>query len=193
MTTRALVLVVLIICAASVSAAESQKDFDVVLRSDYYTLRLDAAQAYEAKKYDDAFQKFHRLACAGDKPSQATLGEMYLTGKGVERNDLTGYEWVKTASEYNFPAYRQVSKAIEDNLTPAQSNATGPRVAELLSLYGMRATNMSCELRASTTSTASNIRDAVQCTPDRFNGSHQVLLHRCLDDKEVASRIPKSQ
>ena len=186
MTTRAFVLFVLIITATSVSAAESQKDFDLVLRSDYYKLRLDAAQAYEAKKYDDAFAKFHRLACAGDKPSQATLGEMYLNGKGVERNDLTGYEWVKVAAEYNFPTYRQVSKAIEDNLTPAQAKATGPRVAELLSLYGMRATNMSCELRASTASTASNIKDAMQCTPDRYNDSRQVLLHRCLDEREIA-------
>jgi TPR repeat protein len=168
------------------SAADSQKDFDTVLRSDYYNLRLQAAQAYEAKRYDEALQKFQRLACAGDKPSQATLGEMYLTGKGIGRNDLTGYEWVKVASEYNFPQYRQVSKAIEDNLTPDQAKVTGPRVAELLSMYGMRATNMSCELRASTASTASNIKDAVQCTPDRVNNSHQVLLHRCLDAKDVA-------
>jgi TPR repeat protein len=181
-----LFLVVTLLAANAFAATDSQKDFDVVLRSDYYNLRLQAAQAYEAKRYDEALQKFQRLACAGDKPSQATLGEMYLTGKGVDRNDLTGYEWVKVASEYNFAQYRQVSKLIEDNLTPEQAKVTGPRVADLLSMYGMRATNMSCELRASTASTASNIKDAVQCTPDRINNSHQVLLHRCTDEKEVA-------
>jgi hypothetical protein len=186
MTRNFVVSVILSVSAWSAMAADNtSKDFDRVLRSDYRDLRLQAAQAYEAKKYDDAIQKFQRLACAGDKPSQATLGEMYLTGKGVDRNDLTGYEWVKVASEYNFPQYRQVTKAIEDNLTPEQARVTGPRVAELLAMYGMRATNMSCELRASTTSTASNIKDAIQCTPDRIAHSHEVLLHRCLDAKDT--------
>ena len=185
MTRHLVATIFLTVTGAAVAADNTSKDFDRILGSDYRDLRLQAAQAYEAKRYDEALQKFQRLACAGDKPSQATLGEMYLTGKGVGRNDLTGYAWVKVASEYNFPQYRQVSKAIEDNLTPEQAKITGPRVAELLSMYGMRATNMSCELRASTASTASNIKDAVQCTPDRIAHSHEVLLHRCLDAKEA--------
>lgn len=171
---------------ASVMAADAPpKDFELVLRSAYYDLQRAAVQAYEKKKYDDAFQKFHRLACAGDKPSQATLGEMYLTGKGVQRNDLTGYEWFKLASEYNFGAYQKTTKTIEGLLSPAQAQFTASRVTELLSVYGMRATNTSCQVGSSTW-TASNLKDAVQCTPDSVNNGSQFLLRRCVDEKNAA-------
>jgi TPR repeat protein len=187
MTRRALVPVMLIMAAAVpvVLADSPQKDFDVVLRSEYYDLHRDAAAAYEKKKYEDAFKNFQRLACAGDKPSQAAMGEMYLMGKGVQRNDLVAYEWFKLAAEYNFAAYRKVSKTIEDQLTPAQAQVTGQRVTELLSLYGMRATNMSCEIGSSTWS-ASNMKDTVQCTPESVNAGTQFLLHRCVDEKQAA-------
>src|ERR1700748_1661335 len=109
------------VASPAFAADNLSKDFDIVQRSDYYDMHRDAASAYQEKKYDVAFEKSHRLAGAGDKPSQATVGEMYLTGKGVERNDLQGYEWVKLASEYNFTGYRQLSKAIEDKLTPQQN------------------------------------------------------------------------
>jgi TPR repeat protein len=157
------------------------KDFDVVLRADYYDLHRDAAAAYGKKNYDVALKKFQRLACAGDKPSQAAVGEMYLTGKGATRNDLTAYQWFKVASEYNFAPYRKVSKAIEEQMSPAQTQFTSERVTQMLSLYGLRATNMSCEVNSSM-SYASNMKDNVQCTPDNVNSGTQFLLRRCVDD-----------
>jgi TPR repeat protein len=170
---------------SAVAAGAPPKDFEIVLRSEYFDLHRNAALAYEKKQYDDAFKKFHRLACAGDKPSQAVLGEMYLTGKGVQRNDLTGYEWFKLAAEYNFGAYQKATKTIEGLLSPAQAQFTASRVTELLSVYGMRATNMSCQVGSSTW-TASNLKDSVQCTPDSVNNGSQFLLHRCVDEKDTA-------
>lgn len=178
--------ILLITGSMTAQGADSpQKTFDVVPRAEYYDLHRDAAQAYGKKNYDEALKKFQRLACAGDKPSQAILGEMYLTGKGTPRNDLTGYEWFKVASEFNFAPYRKVSKTIEQQMSPAQAEFTGERVTQMMALYGMRATNMSCEVNSSM-SYASNLKDNVQCTPDNVNSGSQFLLRRCVDDSAAA-------
>ena len=101
------VSVILLASASSASAAgDPSKDFDRVLGSDYRDLRLQAALAYEAKKYGEALEKFQRLACAGDKPSQATLGEMYRKtrqqgfGAEVKRRIMLG-TYVLSAGYYD--------------------------------------------------------------------------------------------
>jgi TPR repeat protein len=187
MTQRAFVFAILIVAGAmpAIAADAPRRDFDFVPSAEYYDLHRDAAAAYGKKNYGEALEKFQRLACAGDKPSQAAVGEMYLTGKGVTRNDLTGYEWFKVASEFNFAPYRKVSKAIEGQLSPAQAQFTNERVIRMLSVYGLRATNMSCEVNSSM-SYASNMKNNVQCTPDNINSGTQFLLHRCVDEAPPA-------
>lgn len=169
----------------AIAADEAKRDFDVVPSAEFYDLRRDAAAAYGKKDYAEALKKLQRLACTGDKPSQAALGEMYLTGKGVTRNDLTGYEWFKVASEFSFAPYRKVTKAIEAQMSPAQTQFTSERVTWMLSVYGLRATNMNCEVNSSM-SYASNMKNNMQCTPDNVNSGAEFLLHRCVDEPSPA-------
>jgi TPR repeat protein len=160
--------------------ATDANNFDLVPRSEYIELVREAPLAYGNKHYDEAFAKYQRLACAGDKAGQAALGGMYLKGQGVARDDLTGYTWLKVASEYDAPSYRVIVKAIEDHLTPAQLNFAGAKAENLRAVYGLRATNMSCT-EGSTSSYASNLKDTVICMPSAQAG--QFALHQCVATK----------
>lgn len=157
------VLLAMSCCTASAIAADAG-DFESMSRTSFVGLANDANNAFGNKNYAAAFAKFQRLACGGDKPSQAMLGRMYLSGQGIARDDLQGYEWLKVASEFDFPAYRAIVKKIESVLTPEQLKVTAARADELRQRYGLRATNMSCQQSSSSTF-SSNLKDAVACTP----------------------------
>ncbi|HET6546788.1 MAG TPA: hypothetical protein VFG55_08600 [Rhodanobacteraceae bacterium] len=163
------------------SAAPVDKGFERVYRSAYRDMIRDAARAYDGGDYDEAFTLFRRNACAGDKSSQAALGEMYLLGQGVARNDLIGYAWLKVAAEFRFPGYQSVTRRLHDAMTPGQREIADARADELIRLYGLRATGMSCNARASR---GGHITDSVVCTP-REDGS-MVRLRRCEDDADPA-------
>jgi hypothetical protein len=173
-----LIALLLALCAPSkMLFAADLANFELVPQSDFVDLVREAPLAYGNKRFDEAFSKYQRLACAGDKAAQAALAGMYLTGKGTERNDLLGYVWLKVASEYNFAAYRALVSKIEEALTPAQLAYTGARAEQLRSLYGIRPTNMSCTT-SSSTSYSSNLKDAVVCFPESQPPNY--LLHRCM-------------
>ena len=157
--------------------ANDAADFDSMSDVAFGELTVEAARAYGNERYDEAFGKFQRLACAGDKASQAMIGRMYLAGQGVPHNDFEGYAWLKVAAEYNLATYRSAVRKIESVLTPEQLRTTSARADELRSRYGLRATNMSCNQHASATF-SSNVKDAVVCTPKR-EGS-VVLLRQCI-------------
>src|SRR5512144_1066015 len=94
-----------VFAAAAVAAntwASDPAQFERVQDDAYFNSLREATSAYDAKDYARAFALNQRAACAGDKTSQAILGRMYLLGQGTERNDLTGYAWIKLAAEFNF-------------------------------------------------------------------------------------------
>src|SRR3954468_8888559 len=75
--------------------------FDRVFESVYTDLLFVSKTAYQGKRYDEAFPLMKKASCAGDKESQWMLGHMYLLGQGVDRDDFTGYAWIKVAAEFN--------------------------------------------------------------------------------------------
>jgi hypothetical protein len=166
---------VVFIVAAGVARADD--DFDRVLPGDYRQMLLDAKNAYDGKRYDEAFHAFQRTACGGNKESQSALGRMYLLGQGVARDDLTGYAWLKVAAEVRFRGYQAIVEKIEHAMTPAQHAIADPEATRLIGLYGLRATKMSCNLAASQ---GGHIQDSIVCTP-RPDGT-RMLLRRCVTD-----------
>ena len=158
------------------SNAGEYGDFDTTSDFAYGEMTVEAARSYGNARYDEAFHKFQRLACAGDKASQAMVGRMYLSGEGVPRNDMEGYLWLKVAAEFNHAPYRTTVQRIESVLKPEQLKAWSAHADALRDRYGLRATNMSCNQHASATF-SSNVKDTVFCTPKR-EGS-VVLLKRC--------------
>ncbi len=175
--TKLILLAFLAICATWAVAGGAQ--YDRVLRIHYRDMLLNAAKAYERKDFDDAFKLIRRDACAGDKGSQAALGKMYLLGQGVQRNDLIGYAWLKTAGEYQFMGTRSVTRKLHEAMTPKQRQIADSKADELLRLYGMQATGVSCNRGSSQ---GGNIKDMVVCQP-RSTGSiadsSRLELRRC--------------
>lgn len=169
----------LTLSALAVAGSYSSDDFERMLPEKYYATLRDAGRAYAGKRFEEAFNLFHRAACAGDKASQAAIGRMYLLGQGVQHSDLTGYAWLVLATERTFPAYQSLVGTLHDAMTSEQMSVATARIAALKQHYGLAATRLSCEL-VSSTSTASNLKDTLVCTPQK-EGS-QVLLRRCVDD-----------
>ena len=175
---KSIVCSALFLAAGLAGAAHAGEygDFDTTSDFAYGEMTVEAARAYGNARYEEAFHKFQRLACAGDKASQAMVGRMYLAGEGAPRNDLQGYLWLKLAAEFNQASYRATVKRIESVLTPEQLKAWTAQADTLRGLYGLRATNMSCNQHASATF-SSNVKDTVFCTPKREG--NVVLLKRC--------------
>jgi TPR repeat protein len=60
------------------------------------------------KSAEKAAELFKKLAEQNWSSAQHMLGNMYLRGKGVEKNDLLAYKWLSLASKNNM----QLAKAI---------------------------------------------------------------------------------
>ena len=169
-----------VVVKIAITASAASEDFERVLPSDYRDMLLKAKNGYDGKRYDEALHAFQRTACAGDKESQSALGRMYVLGQGVARDDLTGYAWLKVAAEVRFPGYQAIVRKIEQAMTPEQRQIADPEAAKLVGLYGLRATNMSCNMAASQ---GGHILDSMVCTPRRDGA--QLLLRRCVADKRL--------
>ena len=165
------------VCAAAARANADEPNFERVFYSEYTDHLVDAERAYDAKRYDEAFKLFQRAACAGDKQSQSAIGRMYLLGQSVEHDDLTGYAWLKVAAEVQFPGYQSVVHKLEEVMNEEQRKIADQRAGELIGLYGLRPTNMSCKPRASRNG---HIIDMIECSPRREG--RLALLRTCVAD-----------
>jgi len=173
---------VLVAVLASLSAIAAASDapeprFDRVFPSVYNDLLFNSKTAYQGKRYDEAFPLMQKAACAGDKESQWMLGHMYLLGQGVARDDFTGYAWIKVAAEFNSHEYRSTVETIEKAIGPKQLPAVQAEARKYIDNYGLRATNMSCNLAASQ---HGHIMDRIICTP-KDDGQFS-MLRQCAAD-----------
>jgi uncharacterized protein len=69
-------------------------------RTDPFNNGLDA---FNAGDYPTAFSTWWPLAKAGDAKSEASLGFMYYSGKGVRRDDQRALFWFRRAAEAGQP------------------------------------------------------------------------------------------
>ena len=170
-----------IIAAATVAVdawAADPAQFERVQNDAYFNSLRDATSAYDAKDFARAFALNHRAACGGDKTSQAILGRMYLLGQGTERNDLTGYAWIKLAAEFNFADFTSIARKLEGALTPEMREKGNALSDSLRKSYGLAATNMSCH---GVSRHGVYLIDSVVCTPGSAGGG-ELELRRCVDD-----------
>ena len=160
---------------STASFAQTEEGFDVEFPSLYKDWLFESKTAYDGKRFDQAFPLMQKAACAGDKESQWMLGQMYLRGQGVDRDDMRGYGWVKVASEFQSAEYRKTARTIEQAIDAAHKDEASKLAAQLLDQYGTRATHMSCSLSSSR---QGHIMDRIACVP-RYQGK-MVLLKRCV-------------
>ena len=170
------------LCGAFSSAfAQTEAGFDSEYRSVYEEWLFDSKTAYNGKRYDEAFPLMQKPACAGDKESQWMLGQMYLRGQGVDRDDMRGYAWLKVAAEFQSAEYRNTVRTIEDALDAPHKQEATALAGKFVDEYGTRATHMSCSLSSSR---QGHIMDRITCVP-RYQGK-MVLLKRCVGAPIVA-------
>ncbi len=63
-----------------------------------------ACQAYDAKKYQEAFELFQPLAEMGEPVSQYRLGIFYFLGLHVKQSEQEAFQWISKSAESNYPA-----------------------------------------------------------------------------------------
>lgn len=180
MRTRAFLFAAATFFMTETFQAAPSDEFDRVFPSVYTDLIFDAKTAYQGKRYDQAFPLIRKAACAGDKESQWMLGSMYLQGQGVERDDLQGYAWLKTAAEFHSSEYRSTVRKIEEALSEQERQVAKAAATGVIAAYGLRATKMSCSRAASQ---GGHIMDLISCTP-QIDGP-AFLIKRCVDEPAV--------
>ncbi len=173
-------LALLVLGATSASAVD-EPDFDRVFPSVYDDVLFNAKTAYQSKRYEEAFPLMKKAACAGDKESQWMVGHMYLLGQGVQRDDMTGYAWIKVAAEFNSAEYKGTVDKIEKAIDPEQLPFAQAEARKFVDNYGLRSTQMSCNRAASQ---HGHIMDRIVCTP-RYDGQ-LALLRKCVTDLSTA-------
>lgn len=160
------------------ASAESppEPSFETLTHQDYYDLLRRSEQAMRDKQSTNVAQLQQRLACAGSQANQAALGGLYLTGRGVPRDDITGYAWLKLAAASGVYKYRELTQILEKSMTPDQRSAADAKVAALKALYGPAPTHMAC---AQVEATGSHLKE-LQCEPEHAdNTGRLVRLRRC--------------
>jgi hypothetical protein len=169
------VLVLLLFVAAAASAADDP--FDHVQPNAYHEMQKQASEAYDREDFSKAFELNRKIACAGDKTSQAILGRMYVLGQGTEKDPITGYAWIRVAADFPFADFTSLARKLEAAMTPDQLAAGTAKADTLRKNYGFGATNMSCH---GTSRRGVYLIDSVVCTPEN-DGSGELMLRRCLD------------
>jgi len=92
--------------------------------------------AYAKRRYDDAMKFFLLGARFADKPSQLSIGLMYLNGEGVARDAATAYAWMDLAAERDYPDFVTTRDRVAAQLTAEErARADGIR-ATLAAEYG---------------------------------------------------------
>lgn len=91
---------------------------------------------YASGEFKTAFEYFLKAAQYADKPSQLSIGLMYLSGQGVEKDPVKAYGWVAVAAERKYPTFVATQKQIWNSLTPQQQLQAGAYQKSLYAQYG---------------------------------------------------------
>ena len=106
---------------------------------------LDGQNAIQQDNYSEAFDLYNQAARWGHKGAQYVLGEMYIQGKGVARDQVTGYAWLEVAAEAPDREFLKARTAARKSLNDEQQ-IEGKLLAQKISdIYGTDAVGVSCK------------------------------------------------
>lgn len=134
-TVRAAMFIVGVGLMLSLSAAVAALDY--ADRTPGHTFLTEALDAYDARHYTSAMEKFRRAAHWADKVAQYNLGVMHLHGQGTEPDSARAWAWFELAAERNYPHMVEVAEALWDVLDESQrERARNIHEDELLERFG---------------------------------------------------------
>jgi len=91
---------------------------------------------YAQKRYPEALHYFELGAYYADKPSQISIGLMYLKGEGVEATPVTALAWLELAAERGYPTYVATRDRLRAKLKPQQISQAAELREQLAMKYG---------------------------------------------------------
>ena len=98
--------------------------------------RDQGLNAYAQGDFTTAMQRFRKAAEFGDKASQAIVGEMLWSGKGVERDQVMALVWMDVAAEREYPRFVDTRNRYWNALTPAERQRARNLAENLYAEYG---------------------------------------------------------
>jgi uncharacterized protein len=93
-------------------------------------------QEYAKGSYRRAMRFFLKSAWYSDKPSQLSIGLMYLNGEGVDKDLVKAYAWTALAAERNYPDFVATRDHIWEQLDGSQRRYASSVERSLLAQYG---------------------------------------------------------
>jgi len=160
---------------AAGTALATDDAFERMTYNEFRLMLRDGHLAYQRDDHERAFELYSRNACTGDKGSQFALASMYLFGEGTAADGMKAYAWLASAAEAREPRYQNEFEKL-DKVIPAEHRAGARRAAaEVLSRYGMHATNVSCSMRAEAGTRIANL----DCKPPIDPRNGYVEVKRC--------------
>jgi hypothetical protein len=91
---------------------------------------------YARKRYADALHYFEIGAYYADKPSQISIGLMYLHGDGVKADVAVALAWLDIAAERGYPAYVATRDRVKATLSSEQQTRAAAAREQLVAKYG---------------------------------------------------------
>jgi TonB family protein len=123
-----------------------------------------ATQADEAKDFPRAFELFRELAELGQPAAQQTLAYKYVTGEGVNRDNVLGLAWAKIAAENGATDAQSIVDQLQPHVTPAAQS----RIDEVYARFGPAALKARLLPIESTSIVKSGCSFARPANPDNY-------------------------
>jgi TPR repeat protein len=132
------IILTLLTAVSSVQASEtiSQQTLDNTL--------IEAQNAIQAKDYATAFELYSTAARWGHKGAQYVIGEMFMQGKGVARDEVMGFAWLDVAAEAPDREFLKARKAAGKALSEAEMREATALAERISSAYGIEAAGVRC-------------------------------------------------
>jgi uncharacterized protein len=93
-------------------------------------------EQYAKGRYKRAMSYFVKSAWYSDKPSQLSIGLMYLNGQGVDTDLIQAYAWTALSAERHYPDFEATRDQIWRQLEPAQRRQALALEQSLSAQYG---------------------------------------------------------
>lgn len=91
---------------------------------------------YAAGDYTGAMKSFLVAASYADKPSQLSIGLMYLNGQGVQKDPVTAWAWLSIAAERGYPRFVSTRDDLWQQLSSGQRQQAKATEQQLYAQYG---------------------------------------------------------
>ena len=88
----------------------------------------DGMSAYKSGDYVSAEKSWRKAAVQGYVGAQFNLGNMYVTGEGVPKDEVEAYKWFRVAAEHGHTGAAEELISVGALLTPTQIEEGGRRV-----------------------------------------------------------------